>query len=154
MKIEVEFLFFDGGSEGPGGVGSVQTDEGVVFEMDGAVRALGQRLAQHLLGARRTGGDDDYFARRASLSGGAPLRSAKASGSLTSYETSSRIQVPDSFSLRRRVFLRHLFHADQNLHASHPKGKQLSINEHLAVSTRHSARKLLELSWVSLIADC
>ena len=60
-KDEVKLFVFDGGSEGAGGVGGVQSDEGIVFQVDGAIRALGQGFTQHLLGARRTGGDDDHF---------------------------------------------------------------------------------------------
>ena len=41
---EVELFVFDGRGEGLGDVEGVQPDKAVVFKMDGAVRALGQRL--------------------------------------------------------------------------------------------------------------
>ena len=54
-------LIFDGGGEGLRRIEGVKADEGIVFEMNGAVGALGQRLAQNLLGAGWAGGDDDHF---------------------------------------------------------------------------------------------
>ena len=58
---QVELFVFDGGGEGLGGVEGVEADEGIIFEVDGAVSALSQRLAQHLLGPGGTGGDGDDF---------------------------------------------------------------------------------------------
>ena len=55
-------LVFDGGGEGFGSVEGIQTHKAGVFQVDGAVSALGQPFAQHLLRPRRPGGDDYYFA--------------------------------------------------------------------------------------------
>jgi len=43
-------------TEGRAGIEGVEPDEGVVFKMDGR-QPFGQRLAQHLAGARPSGGD-------------------------------------------------------------------------------------------------
>ena len=59
---EVEFLVFDSGGEGAGGVEGVEADKGIVLEVDGAVGAFGQRFPQDLTGASRAGGDHDHFA--------------------------------------------------------------------------------------------
>ena len=42
---EIKFLVFDRSGQGAGSVRSIQTDEGAVFKVNGAVRALGQGLA-------------------------------------------------------------------------------------------------------------
>src|SRR5436305_67184 len=49
---EVELLILDGSSECLGGVDGVERNEAGIFQMNGAVGSLGQRLAQYLLGAR------------------------------------------------------------------------------------------------------
>src|SRR5207237_3001161 len=59
---EVELLILDGSSECLGGVDGVERNEAGIFQMNGAVGSLGQRLAQYLLGARRSGSNRYYFA--------------------------------------------------------------------------------------------
>ena len=61
-KDQIELLVFDRRREGLRGVEGIQSDEVVVLEMNRAVRALGQRFAQHLLRPRRAGGDDHNLA--------------------------------------------------------------------------------------------
>ena len=70
---QVKLFVFDGRGKGLGRVERIEADELVVFEMNGAIRALGQRLAQHLLGPRRTAGNDHHFAFVLFASGAAPL---------------------------------------------------------------------------------
>ncbi len=115
-KDEIEFFVFDRGGKGAGGVGGVEADEGIVFKMDGAIRALGQGFAQNLLGARRTGCNDHHFAavllflaqRFFEREG---VRLVDFVGNVFADPGAGLVQ------LERRIFLRHLFHADQNLHA-------------------------------------
>jgi len=52
---EIELFVFDGGGDGSGGVERIDAYEGRVFEVDGAIRSLGQSLPQYLLCARGTG---------------------------------------------------------------------------------------------------
>ena len=113
---EIEFFLFDGSGEGSGGIESVQTNERVVFQMDGAVRALRQRLAQNLLRPRRTGGNDNYFAPMLLFL--AERFFEREGVRLIDFVRNVFADPGAGFvQLERRILLRHLFHADQNLHA-------------------------------------
>ena len=61
---QIEFLIFDGGGEGFRGVVGIESDESIVFEVDGAVGAFGQGFANGLRDARGPGAEDDHFAAR------------------------------------------------------------------------------------------
>ena len=92
----------------------VQPDELVVLQMNRAIRALGQRLAQHLLRPRRTAGDDDDFAL---VLFPLPQRLFEGVGvRLVDFVRDVFADPRAAFvELQRRVFLRHLLHANQNL---------------------------------------
>ena len=81
-----------------------------------AVRAFCQRLAQNLLRPRRTGGNDDYFPTVLFLLAECffereRVRFIHFVGDVLADPGTGLVQ------LERSVLLRHLFHADQNLHA-------------------------------------
>ncbi len=112
-KDEIELLVLDGGGDGLGRVEGVEADELVVFEVDGAIRALGQRLAQHLLGARRAARDHDYFSLMLF-----PLAQGffeRVGIGLIDFIGNIFADPGTGFvQLERRIFLRDLLHTDQN----------------------------------------
>ena len=133
---QIEVLVLDRRRKGLGGVEGVERDEAVAFQMDGAIGALGQGLAQYLLRARRAAGDDHHFsavllflAQRLFQRVG--VRLVHFVGNIFANPRAALVQ------LQRRVFLRDLLHADQDLHpallplhdALNCVGKRASINE-------------------------
>ena len=112
---EVEAFVLDGRREGLSGVEGVERDEAVALEMNGAVGSLGQRLAQHLLRARRAAGDDHHLATvlfflAQRLFQGVGVGLIHFVGNIFANPRAALVQ------LERRVFLRDLLHADQDLH--------------------------------------
>ena len=59
---EVELLVLDGSGQHLGKVQRIEGDEPVILQVNGSVSTFGQGFAQHLLRARRSGGDDHDFA--------------------------------------------------------------------------------------------
>ena len=133
-KDQVEFFVFDSGGKGAGGIGGVQSNESVVFKMDGAVRALRQGFAQNLLGARGTGGDDDHFSAVLFF---LAQRFFEREGVRFIDFVRNIFADPGAglVQLERRIFLRHLLHADQNLHQSPEANVSRVVNERV----EHSA---------------
>ena len=112
---QVEGLVLNRRRERFGGVEGIEANESVAFEMDGAVGALGQRLAQNLLRARRAAGDDHdlaavlfLLAQRLFQRVGVGL--VHFVGNVVANPRAALVQ------LERRVLLRDLLHADQDLH--------------------------------------
>ena len=115
-KNQIELFVFNGGGEGAGRVVGIQADKGIVFQMNGAIGALGQGLAQHLLGARRTGGNDDDFAAvllflAKGLFERVGVRLIHFVGDVFANPGAGFVEFEGG------VLLRHLLHADQNLHS-------------------------------------
>ncbi len=114
-KDEIELFIFDGRDESLGHIERVQADKAVVFKMNGAIRALGQAFTQHLLRPRRPGGDDHDFTGVLFF-----LPQSFFQGKSVWLVDFIRDVVADPgaafIEFERRVFLRDLLHADQNLH--------------------------------------
>jgi hypothetical protein len=96
--------------------------------MNRAIGALGQRLAQHLLGARRAGGDHHHLAAVLLLLAQrfferVGVRLVDLVGNVLANPRPRLVELEGS------IFLRDLLHAYQDLHALTPWGKQESINE-------------------------
>ncbi len=112
---EIELFIFNRGDESFGHIEGVQADKAVIFQMNGAIRALGQPFPQHLLRTRGPGGDDYDFAGvlfflAQSLFQGEGVRLIDFIGDVVADPCAAFIEF------ERRVFLRDLLHADQNLH--------------------------------------
>ena len=145
---EVEFFVFYGGGKSSRRVRRIQADEGVVFQVDGAVRALGQSFAQHLLGPRGTGGDyHDFPAVLFFLT--QRLFQGEGVGLIDFVRHVFANPGAGFVQLEGRILLRHLFHADKNFHAVTWGSKQLSINDH---GTQQAA--ISQCPRRRLIADC
>ncbi len=105
--------------------------------MNSAIRALGERLTQHLLRARRPGRDHHHLARMLLF---LPQRLFERKRVRLVHLVRNIFANPRTrlIQLQRSVFLRHLLHANQNLHKSTPvpsparlrQGKPVSINVH------------------------
>src|SRR5262249_1058038 len=61
-KNQIELLFFDSSGESLRGIEGIESDKRVVLEMNSAIGALGQCLAENLLRTRWPGGDHDHLA--------------------------------------------------------------------------------------------
>ncbi len=87
--------------------------------MDGAVGALGQGFAQYLLGACRTGRDDDHFSAVLFF---LTQRLFEREGVRLIHFVGNVFADPGAglVQFERRIFLRHLLHADQNLQGVTP----------------------------------
>ena len=112
---QVEVFVLDRSREGLRGIEGIEGNEAVAFQMDGAVGALGQRLAQNLLRARRAAGDDHYLAAMLFLLAQRLFQRVGVGlvhfvGNIVANPRAALVQ------LERRVFLRDLLHADQDLH--------------------------------------
>ena len=85
----------------------------VVFQMNRAIRALGQRLAQHLLRPRRAAGDHDDFAF---VLFPLPQRLFQRERVRLVHFVRNIFANPRAafVELERRIFLRHLLHANQD----------------------------------------
>ena len=136
-KDQVELFVFDRGGKGLRGVERIQPDELVVFEMNRPIRALGQRLAQHLLRPRRTARDHDDLALV--LLPLAQRLFQRVGIRLVHFVRNIFADPRAAFvQLERRIFLRHLLHANQDfqecdslpLWLSRAVRKPVSINEH------------------------
>ena len=116
-KDQVEGFFFDRLGQGARGVQGVKSCEAIVFQMNGAVGSLGQRLAQHLLRPRRTGGDHHHLATIFFL---LPHRLFQRIGVRLVHLIANILAEPGRalIQLQRRIFLRYLLHANQDLHAA------------------------------------
>ena len=112
---QVEGFILDRRGKGARNVEGVQGDEAVVFQMNGAVGALGQRLAQHLLRPRRTGGDHHHFA---AVLFPLPQRLFQRIRVGFVHLIAHVFTNPGCplIQLQRRVLLRYLLHANQDLH--------------------------------------
>ncbi len=110
---QVELFIFDGGGKGFCSIESIKSDEGIVFEVDGAVSALGQSFAQHLLGAGRAGSDDHHFSGVLFL---LAQRLFQREGVRLVHFIRDVFADPGRgfVELERRIFLRHLLHANQD----------------------------------------
>ena len=133
---DVKALILDRSGESPGGVRGVEGCKGIVFQMDGAIGALGQAFAQHLLRARRAGGDYNDFPSMflflpQGLFEGVRVRLIDLVRNIFPNPGASLVE------LERRIFLRHLLHADQDVQDKPPgfgkhsqiMRKSVSINE-------------------------
>ena len=119
---QVERLFLDRGGKSSSCIECIEANERVVFEMNGAIGALGQSLPQDLLGAGGAGGDYDNVSAVFLL---LPQRLFQRKGvGLIDFVGNVFANPGAGFvELQRRIFLRHLFHADQNLQANAPRAR-------------------------------
>ena len=133
---QIELLVLDGGSKGLRGVKGVEADERVVFEVNRAVSTLGQGFAKNLLHPCRTGGNYHHppavlFLLAQGLFKRIGIGFVHFIGNVFTDPGTALIQLQGS------VFLRHLFHADQNLQGrllapqcvQRAPGKLVSIND-------------------------
>ncbi len=149
---QIKLLIFNCRRKCPRGVRRVQPHKTGILKMNGTVRALGQRLAKHLLRPRRPGGNGDHFP-------------AMLFFLPQSFFERKRVRLihfvrniltnpsPRLIQLERRILLRNLLHAHQNLQGISDSEcmRMRSINQavsiwHLALSDsqrapRKSARK-------------
>src|SRR5947209_9439546 len=118
-KDQVKVLVLNRSRECLGGIEGIQPDKGVVFQMNGTVSALGQRLAEYLGGTGRSRRDYNHFA---------PVLFFLTQG----FFERVRIGLIDLVGnvlpnpgaalveFERSVLLRDLLHADQDFHKMTP----------------------------------
>ena len=116
-KDQVELLVFDGGGESFRGIEGVESDESGVFEVDGAVGALGESFAQNLRRTSRAGGDNDDFPAVLFLLAkrffeGIGVGFVDFVGNVFADPGAGFVEF------ERRVFLRDLLHADEDFHGN------------------------------------
>src|SRR5439155_14302708 len=115
-KNEVELLIFDGCRKSAGEVEGVEADESIILEVNCPICAFGEGFPQNLLGARRAGSGNDYFAAMFFLLAQSLL---EAIGIRLVYLVGNVLANPGAglVELEGGVFLRHLLHADKNFQA-------------------------------------
>src|SRR5439155_15949759 len=105
----------DSGGKSTGSVVGIETDKGIVLEMDSPVRAFGQSFPQNLLRSLGTGRDNDYFP--AVLLFLAQSFFQRVSIWLVHFVRNIFTNPGAGLvQLERRIFLRNLLHANQDLH--------------------------------------
>ena len=116
---QIEFFILDGRREGLRGIKGIESDEGIVFEVDGAVRALGQGFAQHLLRTRRAGSDDHHFSSMF-FSLAQRFFEGESVGLVHFIRDVFADPGRSLVQLERCILLRHLLHANQDFQMMTP----------------------------------
>ena len=139
-KDQVEILILHRGSKRLRGIEGVKTDKGIAFQVDGAVRALSEPLAQHLLRARGTAGDNHDLASvllllAQGLFQRVGIRLVDFVGNVLANPCSALVQ------LQRSVLLRDLLHAHQDFHPALLRFGPRSLGHQVLGRQRNALRR-------------